>query len=261
MPRRWSCCNSSRRVSKRYRGILAYDGTRYAGFQRQAGRTLTIQATLEDAIGAVVPGGARVLAAGRTDAGVHARGQVIAFDADWPHPADALWRAINAHLPPDIALQGLDVAPQGFHPRYDARRRRYVYRLYSAPVRAPLRDHLRWYVGPGALDVTAMQAACDALLGTQDFATFGQPTAGDVTLRHVYRAELQTEPEGLAFTVEANAFLKRMIRSLVGSLVEVGRGRWHVEDFIDALHAADRQRAGPTAPPQGLILEAVDYSK
>ncbi|MFP4322492.1 MAG: tRNA pseudouridine(38-40) synthase TruA [Anaerolineales bacterium] len=245
----------------RFRGTLAYDGTRYAGFQRQGGRTLTIQATLENAIETVHGAPVRVLGAGRTDAGVHARGQVIAFDAAWHHAPAALGRAINAQLPPDIALQTLEAAPAGFHPRYDALSRRYVYRLYAASVRNPLQDRFSWYTGRWALDMPAMQSAAACLLGVHDFATFGQPTQGDVTIREVYRAEVGAGAQAgeLVFTVEANAFLKRMIRSLVGSLVEVGRGRWQITDMADALHATDRARSGPTAPPHGLVFEAVRY--
>ncbi|HLA41849.1 MAG TPA: tRNA pseudouridine synthase A, partial [Aggregatilineales bacterium] len=132
---------------QRFRGILAYDGTNYFGFQRIPGRR-TVQGVLENAIAAVTQQHeAQIVAAGRTDAGVHARGQVIAFDCEWHHQVDDLWRAINANLPRDIALQNLGTADENFHPRYDAVSREYLYQFYTAPIRNPIRDYTAWHVG------------------------------------------------------------------------------------------------------------------
>ena len=245
----------------RYRAILAYDGTAYAGFQRQAAGTPTIQGALEAAIERVCRQTVNVLGAGRTDAGVHASGQVIAFDVDWRHAASDLLRALNANLPTDIALQSIALAEAGFHPRFSARSRTYVYRFYPRRVRQPLWDRQAWRVGY-TLDIPAMQQAAALLVGEHDFATFGQPPQGDNTVRCVLASTLTEEAHAAgryAYRVTANAFLQRMVRSIVGSLVEVGRGAMTIEGFDAAFRAADRGRAGPSAPPQGLTLVYVEY--
>lgn len=244
----------------RYRAVLAYDGAPFHGFQRQAGATPTVQAAVEAALAQVCGAAVTITGAGRTDAGVHASGQVIAFDVDWAHTPGDLLRALNANLPPQVALQRIAPAAADFHPRFSARRRAYVYRLYSAPVRQPLWDTRCWHVR-AALDVAAMQAAAALLVGEHDFATFGQPPQGEVTIRRVYASRFEADDPApcLAYTITANAFLQRMVRSIMGTLVEVGRGAMGVDAFADALAAADRHRAGPTAPPHGLTLAHVSY--
>ena len=208
----------------RYRAQVEYDGTAYFGFQRQREEQPTIQGELEKAISRLSGQKVTVLGAGRTDSGVHAWGQVIAFDLEWRHDEDALLRAMNAHLPPDIAIQTVVVAAASFHPRYDARRRAYEYVIYNAPVRSAHRRQRAWQVS-WPLDVERMNDAAAVLIGSHDFATFGQPPAGENTVRHVYRAEWQRQDTELIFFIEANAFLYRMVRSLVGTLVEVGNGK------------------------------------
>jgi len=249
-------------AARRYRAILAYDGTAYQGFQRQVAGTPTIQGAVEAALARVIGQAATVLGAGRTDAGVHASGQVIAFDVDWRHETSDLLRALNANLPMDIALQSIALADAGFHPRYSARWRTYVYRLYRRPVRNPLWDRDRWRVR-AALDGPAMQQAAALLVGERDFATFGQPPQGTSTIRRVLRSTLDCQPadggETCVYTITGNAFLQRMVRCIVGTLVEVGRGAMSIEEFSAALDAADRSRAGPTAPPHGLTLVNVEY--
>jgi tRNA pseudouridine38-40 synthase len=172
----------------RYRAIVAYDGTGYHGFQRQAPEhEPTIQGEIERALNKIGQSDVSVAGSGRTDAGVHATGQVIAFDADWHHAAEALQRALNATLPGDIAVLDLTEAAPDFHPRYDAASREYVYTIYSAPARHPLwRLYALHFVEP--LDVTAMATAAAMLVGEHDFAAFGQPTVGQVTVRRMVRA-------------------------------------------------------------------------
>jgi tRNA pseudouridine38-40 synthase len=248
-------------TSRRYRGILAYDGTRYQGFQRQAAGKLTIQGELERAIQTITAQQVTALGAGRTDTGVHAIGQVVAFDCAWRHSVDDLLQAINAKLPPDIALKSLHEASADFHPRFSATSRRYEYHFYAGAVREPIWDRFRWHVGP-FIDQGAMQAAADLLPGTHDFATFGQPTAGTVTIRRLVEASVRAEDDGAyRLCIEANAFLKRMVRSITGSLVQVGRGHWTVEQFAEAFRAASRNRAAATAPPHGLVLVQVRYEE
>ncbi len=244
---------------RRYRAVLAYEGTAYHGFQRQAGETPTIQDAVEAAIRQVTGQPATVIGAGRTDAGVHASGQVIAFDVAWRHETDDLLRALNARLPTDIALQSIAVAEPGFHPRFDARSRTYVYRFYARRIRHPLWDRCRWRIAP-PLDLTVMQGAAALLVGEHDFATFGQPTPGESTVRRVsVSAVIDEGDDRYAYTITANAFLGRMARSIVGTLAEVGRGAMSLDEFSAALAAADRSRAGPTAPPHGLTLVTVEY--
>jgi tRNA pseudouridine38-40 synthase len=241
----------------RVRAVVAYDGTDYGGFQRQTNAP-TVQATLEATLAQVTQETVTVLSAGRTDAGVHAAGQVVAFDTGWRHGLDDLWRALNAVLPADIAVLGVEEAASDFHPRYDARSRRYRYMLYNAPVRWPLaRQHSLYVAAP--LDVAAMQRAAQSLVGEHDFAAFGQPPKGEVTVRRVLAAAWDGEPPWLNFDIEANAFLYRMVRSIVGTLLQVGRGAMSVEGFVAVLASCDRSQAGPTAPPHGLCLMEVKY--
>ena len=199
-----------------------------------------------------------ITAAGRTDSGVHARGQVISFDLAWRHGEQALLRAINANLPQDIALLDLSLAAPDFHPRFDARRRKYLYYVYNRPVRSPLYRLYSWHIQrPLALD--AMNAAAEHLAGTHDFSTFGQPPQGDNTVRELFEASWRRDGELLVFDIEGNAFLYRMVRSIVGSLRAVGQGEWTVDEFVDAFNAGDRSRAAPTAPPHGLVLFSITY--
>lgn len=241
----------------RYRATVEYDGTAYCGFQRQRGQP-SIQQTLEEAISTVSQQPATVTGAGRTDSGVHAAGQVISFEIDWRHGEAALQRALNANLPADIAVLTLTEAEPSFHPRYWARRRAYRYTIYNAPVRSPLHRHTSWQVNR-PLDVARMNEAAYSLVGTQDFATFGLPPKGENTVRQVFRAEWQRAGTLITFDIEANAFLYRMVRAIVGTLKLVGEGSWAVDEFTAALHARDRSRAGALAPPQGLVLLSVTY--
>lgn len=245
---------------RRYRATVEYDGTDFNGFQRQAQGERTIQQTLETAISAVAQQPVRVVGAGRTDAGVHARGQVIAFDVQWSHGQEALGRAINAGLPPDLAVRNVVVVEPEFHPRFDARRRTYQYFINNQSVPSPLLRRVTWH-RPRLLDLDAMNAANELLTGEHDYATFGTPPVGDNTVRSVYSAQWQRKENLVIFTIEANAFLYRMVRSLVGSLCLVGEGEWPVDEFARVLAAADRSLAGPTAPPHGLVLLSVGYGE
>jgi tRNA pseudouridine38-40 synthase len=183
---------------------------------------------------------------------------VIAFDVSWRHGKAALARALNANLPPDVAIRELEGAQRGFHPRFNARRRTYQYTINNQIDPSPLLRRTTWHQRQ-PLDLTVMNQASKLLVGEHDFATFGQPPVGENTIRHLFRAEWQQEDALLSFLVEANAFLYRMVRSLVGSLCLVGRGEWSVGTFEKTFTAADRAMAGPTAPPQGLVLLSVTY--
>ncbi len=253
----------------RYKATLAYDGTRYHGFQRQAARIPTVQGTVEEAIAAVTGQTVTITGAGRTDTGVHATGQVVAFDLSsvaWKHSADVLLRAINAVLPDDVALQDLaalgEVAEgeRGFHPRFDAASRVYKYSIYTAAQRDPLLRTRAWHV-QAALDLVVMRQAASLLIGTHDFAAFGQPPREESvnTVREVLRSAWSHEDHLLIFRIEANAFLQHMVRRIVGMLVTVGRGTISLSEFEAIFRGAVIVSKAPLAPPQGLVLEQVKY--
>lgn len=245
----------------RYKAIVEYDGTGYIGFQRQAPeRGQTVQGELENALAALNRGGpVTVLAAGRTDTGVHASGQVIAFNLDWRHGPEVLLRAINAHLPRDIALRSVEPCAPEFHPRFSAAGRRYRYSLYESAERRPLDDRFAWRVWP-PLDRAALAEASQSLLGRRDFGAFGSaPDEGGHTVREVREARWETGADRLEFYIAADAFLYRMVRSVVGALRRVGAGELSPADFAAIAASGDRSRGAVIAPPQGLCLIDVFY--
>lgn len=242
----------------RYQIIIAYDGTCFAGSQRQA-KSRTVQGVLESALSRIGWQGSSVLLSGRTDTGVHAASQVAAFNLDWAHNPDDLLKALNAHLPLDIAVRAVRVAPEKFHPRFDALARRYAYRLYCQPVRDPLRDRTQWRVWP-APDNGLLADAAQAMLGTHDFAAFGSPPrAGGSTMRTVMQSVWRVDHDGSwTYQVQANAFLYRMVRRMVFVQVAVGLGRIPVDAICLALAGQDALPAG-LAPACGLTLVEVVY--
>lgn len=246
----------------RYRATLAYDGSAYQGFQRQREGIPTVQATVEAAIAQVGQAVVTLVAAGRTDTGVHATGQVIAFDLDWRHSTGDLLRALNAVLPADIALRDLCEATGRFHPRFDAQARRYRYRVLNVQQRDPLTRQRTWQVHQ-ALDFNTMQQAAVMLVGRNDFGAFGHPPQGDNTVRDVFVSTWAQHPveagTQFVYTVEATAFLQHQVRRMVGMMVDVGRGHLSLADFTAVFTAAELVGATTLAPPQGLCLEKVRY--
>ena len=244
----------------RIKAVIAYDGTAYHGFQRQSpDREPSIQGTLEGALSKIGQAG-EVLGAGRTDAGVHASGQVIAFNVDWRHSLDDLQRALNATLPADIAVLELEQTADTFHPRYDAVSRAYRYSICNTRVRNPFMMRYALHV-PQELDVDAMRRALAYAIGDHDFAAFGQPTMGESTIRSMYRAEIVRDGLSIAIELQANGFLYRMVRRIVGTLIPVGRSEQTPEDFAEILKSADPNRAGPAVTPNGLCLIEVNYGR
>ena len=243
-----------------FRATVQYDGTAYYGFQRQRSGFPSVQDELEQALASLTGHWVRVIGAGRTDSGVHALGQVIGFKIRWPaaHGFMALMRAMNSRLPKDIAVVELAEATEDFHPRFDAKRRTYEYRILCSQTRQPLLRHLAWQIAT-KLDIEPMNAAAAHLVGSQDFATFGRAPVGDNTVREVYRAEWRAEGEMLVFQICANAFLNRMVRSVVGSLKKVGEGKWTAGQLATALAARDRKQSATAAPAHGLYLLSVEY--
>jgi tRNA pseudouridine38-40 synthase len=244
----------------RYRALIEYDGTNYFGFQRQREEFPTIQGELERVLSQLARQPVSITGAGRTDTGVHALGQVVSFTIEWRHGVLALQRALNANLPGDIAAPSVQETFLTFHPRFDARRRSYRYLIYNAPVRSPLRRLHSWHISQ-PLEMERMNEAAALLLGKHDFMTFGLPPQGENTVRNLYQARWVRQGEFLEFFVEANAFLYRMVRSLVGSLVFVGTQRWQIADFAGAFEARDRNRSAAAAPPQGLYLASITYEE
>lgn len=234
--------------------MVGYDGTRYGGFQVQPS-ALTVQGELQRALSQVADEPVKVAGAGRTDAGVHATGQVIAFRTASALDGAALGRGVNALLPEDIAVSALEAAADEFHPRHSATGRTYEYRIRCAPQRDPLERHREhWLAGP--LDVDAMRVAAGTLVGRRDFGAFA---AGKGGVREVRRAEWTAEGDLLVFTITANAFLRGMVRGIVGTLIQVGRGKLAAADFERIVASADRSQAGPSAPARGLCLVSVEY--
>jgi tRNA pseudouridine38-40 synthase len=239
--------------------VLEYDGTRYVGWQVQPNGP-SIQAEVERALATLHKAPRRVIAAGRTDAGVHARGQVVSFPEDRPLPERAYVKGMNALLPADVAVRAASLEPDGFDARRSARGKRYRYVIENLPTRAPLGRLQAWQLFH-RLDVDAMRAAAVHLVGRHDFAAFqASDCASEHAVREVRRLELLGDAGGrLEVVVEATAFVKHMVRNIVGTLVEVGEGKRAPASMVSLLEGRDRKAAGRTAPPQGLFLEQVFY--
>ncbi len=239
--------------------VVAYVGTDYAGWQRQP-NAVTVQQRLEEALAGLVGAPVATVGAGRTDAGVHAHGQVVSLALDRELPASALVHGVNHRLPRDIRVLAAAPAPPGFDARRSARAKLYRYRLHRAPVPPP--DRAPFVVpAPPELDVAAMVAATRALVGRHDFAAFA--SAGGVpgpTERTIFAAAWSEEGPELTLAVCGEGFLRGMVRALAGTLLEVGLGRRSGEELARLLTGAARAEAGPTAPARGLTLERVDDS-
>ncbi len=242
----------------RYQVILAYNGTGFTGSQVQA-NSRTVQGELEKALSNLGWSGKSVIMAGRTDTGVHATGQVAAFDFDWAHSADKLLRALNADLPPDLAIRSLIPVSADFHPRFDAVSRQYRYRMFCDSIRDPLREKFLWRVWP-AVDGDALKQNASIFLGKHDFAAIGsRTTPKGTTVRTVTKAEWKKMPDGeWQFEVRADAFLYRMVRRLVFVQVSIAQGRCSVEKVQHALSKQGVLLAG-LAPAHGLTLVEVTY--
>jgi tRNA pseudouridine38-40 synthase len=245
-----------------YRLSLEYDGSAFEGWQVQPGDHRTVQGVLEAALAQVTREEVRVLAAGRTDSGVHAEAQIVALVLEAARDAAALMRALNGVLPADVVVRGCAEVPEGFHPRYAATRKVYRYRIWNGAERSPLRRD-RWHWVRAPLDVDALRDAAAALIGPHDFAAF-QAAGSDVTStkRRIDRVEILGEAGGeLVIEVEGSGFLRHMVRILVGTLLEVGLGRRSAAEMPEILASGDRRRAGRTAPAAALTLVRVDYDE
>jgi tRNA pseudouridine38-40 synthase len=258
---------------------IAYDGSAYSGWQRQENGP-GIQAAIENEIAPIVGKHTPIVAAGRTDAGVHAAGQVASLTIDHPVACDDLQRALNARLTRDIRIRSIEEAPAGFDARRDAKSKTYRYAIWNGPAPSPFIRHVVWHV-PHALDLDRMSAVAQLLIGEHDFASF-QAGGGDVktSVRRLLSSDLravnidddeyatlppvsiETPRSGgrlLRYEVVGTGFLRHMVRNIVGTLADMGRNGTPVEEITAILESKNRARAGPTAPAQGLMLWEVKY--
>jgi tRNA pseudouridine38-40 synthase len=253
-------------VSRRIRITLAWDGTDFHGWQVQPGLP-TIQGVLEEIIGAIEGKPVHVAGSGRTDAGVHARAQIAAFTMDNPIPADNLRRAINRLLPPAVRVLDATETGAGFHPRFDAIAKTYQYTIHRAPICSPFEwRYVHHY--PYPLDEAAMIAAAGLFEGEHDFTAFAasdnRDEEGKSKVRKIFSSTMVRSADRLIYTVRGSGFLKHMVRNLVGTLIEAGRGNLEADGItalFSAVHdqSAAPRRAGPTAPAKGLTLQSVEY--
>ena len=237
---------------------IEYDGTDYSGFQYQKNAP-SVQAELESAILSLTGERVRIKAAGRTDAGVHALGQVVAFDTDAPYPPKTVRNALNARLPNEVAVKAVRDAPSGFDPRRDAISRTYRYSLLISETRSPLSRRAAHVVSPPP-NVAAMRAAAALMAGTHDFRNFGTPPApGGATVRRMERVDVIQDGARIEIEVEGNAFLTRQVRRMVGALLDAGWGRLTIEDLKRQISGAEDAPRTRAAPPRGLCLMEVKY--
>lgn len=240
------------------KAVVEYDGTEYSGFQRQPKRR-TIQAELEWALKQALQEPIVVAGAGRTDAGVHAAGQVISFKTACSIPTDRICVALNSVLPHDIVPRKAEEVEPDFHARYSARERTYEYRILNSEQPSALMGRFVWHV-PGRLNLTAMRKAAGHLLGKHDFAAFSLSNRDSKSaVRELTALEIRKRGEIVSITLKANSFLHSMVRGIVGTLVEVGQGRRSPGDIKRILESKDRGQAGKTAPAKGLCLMEVRY--
>lgn len=246
-------------MKKNFKMTIEYDGTRFHGWQIQKADP-TIQAAIEDALATMTGQPVRLNGAGRTDAGVHALGQVANFHCDTRLDARDIQRGLNSLLPPDIVVRSCRIVAASFHARFDAKSKRYRYRISNQPEPNAIGRQYEWFVRH-PLDASTMRAALNQFVGRHDFSAFegtGSPRAHSV--RTVSKADLCVVSQGrLEVIIAADGFLRYMVRNIVGTTVAVGSGKFAVSDVSDILASGDRSQAAPTAPPQGLCLVAVEY--
>jgi tRNA pseudouridine38-40 synthase len=239
--------------------VIEYDGTNYQGWQVQP-KGPTIQGTLEEKLRLLTGEPIQLIGSGRTDSGVHALGQVAHFKTQSQMHIGPMQKALNSLLPPDIVIQKIEEVEEGFHARRHSKSKVYEYRILNRNFRSAFHRGYVWYI-PQELNLREMTKATKSLIGEHDFSAFrtvGSSTR--TTVRRVIRAEWKRRRDGLiCFEIEANGFLKQMVRSIIGTLVEIGKGRMNGVEFRKIMDSKDRKKAGPTAPAQGLFLKEVKY--
>ena len=245
---------------KRYKMIVGYDGTNYNGFAIQP-NGITIQGILNESIAKIVQHEVRTLGAGRTDAGVHAKGQCCIFDSNTKIPVYRLGLAINSQLPKDIAIKSIEETSMDFQPRFGAKRKTYRYQILNSSMRDPfLYKYTMGY--PHKLDIDIMKEATKEMIGEHDFACFcsSGSTVKD-TIRTIYSINISKEDDLITIDICGNGFLYNMVRIIVGTLLRVNEGKIQVKDISGLIESKDRNLAGPTAPPQGLTMMNIVYEE
>lgn len=238
--------------------VIEYDGTEYAGWQVQP-NGLAVQEVIEKALAGLVKEPVRLVSSGRTDAGVHARGMVASFRTNSCIPVKAFCEGLNSFLPSDIAIREASEVSTEFNPRRDAVAKHYRYMVLNASRRSPLYRNFVWRIGQ-ELDLDAMRQAASLFVGEQDFAAFrASNCAAKTTVRRIDSLDISRQGDIMVFDVVGSGFLKNMVRIMVGTLVEVGRGAMTIDNVRQLFQHGDRRKAGITAPPQGLCLEEVFY--
>jgi tRNA pseudouridine38-40 synthase len=237
---------------------LAYDGTRFVGWQRQA-KGDSVQGLLEEALARFEGASVTLHGAGRTDAGVHALGQVASVTVHFDHDVAMLQRALNAQLPPDVRVLAVAEMDETFHARFSARSKTYQYRIRNTAVSDPFDRHYVWHL-PEPLNLGAMERAADSLVGTHDFTAFQSSGSGTSESTRTITRSVWCDTRGLlAYEISGDGFLRHMVRAIVGTLVEIGRGRREPATMAALLERRPRAEAGATAPAHGLFLLHVDY--
>lgn len=239
--------------------IITYDGTNYHGFQRQAGHLPTIQQSLEETLSSLLKHPVSVNGAGRTDAGVHAMGQVISFQTNTSIPTERIVLALNGFLPTDIAAVHAEEVESTFHAQFSAKGKVYRYHIYNS--RNPsVFDRLYSYRVPQALDIQRMNEAASHIIGEHDFSAFkAAASKAKTSVRNVVNLTIENKPPHIFVTVEGNGFLYNMVRIITGTLLYVGKGKLQPDDVKRFIDSGKREEAGPTLPPQGLCLMEVKY--
>ena len=238
--------------------LIEYDGTNFHGWQRQANLP-TIQGALEDVLTQITKHPVKLTGAGRTDSGVHAEGQVANFKCELRISESSWIKAINSLLPPDIVIKNAEYVPTEFHARYSAKSKTYQYRILNSDQASPFLRNFVWHIKQ-PLNISSMKEATEYLVGKHDFSSFrASDCSAKSPVRTLDRLEITINPPLILFTLEAKSYLQHMVRNIVGTLVEVGRGRFKPSDISDILDKKDRRYAGPIAQPQGLFLMEIKY--
>ena len=243
---------------KRFKMIVAYDGTNYNGFARQP-NGVTIQETLEVAISKIVQHEVKTLGAGRTDQGVHAKGQCVTFDSDTKIPIEKLTKAINSKLPLDISVKSVEEVSMEFQPRFGAKRKTYRYQILNSQVRDPfLYKYSLQY--PYKIDVKLIQKAANHMVGEHDFACFcSSGSSVKDTVREIYSIDIRQDGDLISVDICGNGFLYNMVRIIIGTLLRVNEGKLSTDDIPKIINGKNREDAGPTVPPQGLTMLDIIY--
>ncbi|RMF93725.1 MAG: tRNA pseudouridine(38-40) synthase TruA [Candidatus Schekmanbacteria bacterium] len=241
-----------------YKLKIQYDGTRYSGWQIQP-NVKTIEGIITEAIDKIFHRKVKLIGASRTDAGVHARGQVANFHFPDEIDITTIKRGLNAVIPDDIAIQQVEIADEKFHSRYSAKSKIYQYFIWNRDYKTPFYSRYSWQIH-NRLDIDAMRAASYFIKGEKDFSSFqGAGCDSKVPIRRIDFFDIKREEGFIKFTIEGSGFLKHMVRNIVGTLVEIGMGKMNPVEMIHILEARDRKKAGPTAPARGLVLVKVIY--